>query len=453
MAENCPARRDLDSASIRRVSAVNRARNFLLYIFFGLLLASCIGRGLEVPQSFFDPRPPAEWVFMNAKVVTVDSSFSIKEAVAIKNGRFVAAGTDSEMRRWIGPKTVVVNLGGRTVIPGLIDSHMHATVAGLSWNVELHWESARSLAEGLKQIQAAAKDKPVGTWIVVGGGWAPAQFPERRLPTRAEVDAVAPKHPVYVQYLRQAAVLNSAGLAAVGIDRKAADPQGGRFERDPTSGEPTGVLQGVPAWEFAYAKIPRPTLDQMLQGLRNYFRELNRLGLTSVGDLQTGGVTFEHRRLLADMANRCELSIRLDYYLAPNDPGDELEQLQVAAEEVKSLPANDTFRFAGFAETLIRGTGDGDVLSNPKGFTVEAAAKEKFRNLLRFFAGAGYNFHLHTTQDNTARQLLTVIEEVNRETPFSRQRIAFAHLEDVTPETIARIKKLGGESRFRIGWS
>jgi predicted amidohydrolase YtcJ len=75
---------------------------------------------------------------------------------------------------------------------------------------------------------------------------------------------------------------------------------------------------------------------------------------------------------------------------------------------------------------------------------VEAAAKEKFRNLLRFFAGAGYNFHLHTTQDNTARQLLTVIEEVNRETPFSRQRIAFAHLEDVTPETIARIKKLGG---------
>jgi predicted amidohydrolase YtcJ len=444
MAENCPARRDLDSGSIRRVSAVNRARNFLLYIFFGLLLASCIGRGLEVPQSFFDPRPPAERVFMNAKVVTVDSSFSIKEAVAIKNGRFVAAGTDSEMRRWIGPKTVVVNLGGRTVIPGLIDSHMHATVAGLSWNSELHWESARSLAEGLKQIEATAKDKPVGTWIVVGGGWAPTQFPERRLPTRAEVDAVAPKHPVYVQYLRQAAVLNSAGLAAVGIDRKAADPQGGRFERDPTSGEPTGVLQGVPAWEFAYAKIPRPTLDQMRQGLRNYFRELNRLGLTSVGDLQTGGVAFAHRRLLADMANRGELSVRLDYYLAPNDPGDELEQLQVAAEEVKPLPANDTFRFAGFAETLIRGTGDGDVLSNPKGFTVEAAAKEKFRNLLRFFAGEGYNFHLHTTQDNTARQLLTVIEEVNRETPFSRQRIAFAHLEDVTPETIARIKKLGG---------
>jgi predicted amidohydrolase YtcJ len=444
MAENCPARRDLDSGSIRPVSAVNWARKFLLYIFVGLLLASCIGRGLEVPQAFFDPRPPAERVFVNGKVVTVDSSFSVKEAVAIKNGRFVAVGTDNEMRRWIGPKTVVVTLGGRTVIPGLIDSHMHATVAGLNWNSELHWESARSLADGLKQIEAAAKDKPVGTWIVVGGGWAPTQFPEKRLPTRAELDAVAPKHPVYIQYLRQAAVLNSAGLAAVGIDRKAADPEGGRFERDPSSGEPTGVLQGVPAWEFAYAKIPHPTLDQIRQGLRNYFRELNRLGLTSVGDLQTGGVTFAHRRLLADMASRGELSVRIDYFIAPNDPGDELEQLQLSAEEIRQLPADDMFRFAGFAETLIRGTGDGDVLSNPKGITVETEAKEKFRKLLRFLAGAGYNFHLHTTQDNTARQLLTIIEEVNRETPFSRQRITFAHLEDATPETIARIKKLGG---------
>jgi len=440
MTENgCP-----DSRRANPIFVKSRARELFLCILSALLLASCINRGLDVPQSFFDPRPPAEWVFVSGKVVTVDSSFSVKEALAIKNGRFVAVGTDSEMRRWMGPKTVVVNLGGRTVIPGLIDSHMHATVAGLSWDVELHWESVRSLADGLKRIEAAAKDKPVGTWIVVGGGWAPTQFPEKRLPTRAELDAVAPKHPVYVQYLRQAAVLNSAGLAAVGIDRKTADPLGGRFERDPSSGEPTGVLQGVPAWEFAYAKIPRPTLEQMRQGLRNYFRELNRLGLTSVGDLQTGGVTFAHRRLLADMANRGELSVRLDYYLAPNDPGDELEQLRLAVEEVSQLPGHDMFRFAGFGETLIRGTGDGDVLSNPKGFTVEAEAMEKFRNLLRFLAGAGYNFHLHTTQDNTARQLLTVIEEVNRETPFARQRIAFAHLEDATPETIARIKKLGG---------
>ena len=377
MVESSPDLRDLNSGSASPVSVGSRPRKFLLFILFALLLASCIGHEREVPQSFFDPRPPAELVLMNAKVVTVDSSFSIKEAVAIKNGRFVAVGTDGEMRRWIGPKTAVVNLGGRTVIPGLIDSHMHATVAGLSWDGELHWESVQSLADGLKQIEAAARNKAAGTWIVVGGGWAPGQFAEKRLPTRAELDAVAPKHPVYVQYLRQAAVLNSAGLAAVGIGRQAADPAGGMFERDPSSGDLTGVLQGVPAWEVAYAKIPRLTLEQIRQSLRNCFRELNRLGLTSVGDLHTAGVTFAHRRLLGDMANRGELSLRLDYYVAPNDPGDELEQLRLAAEEVRQLPASDMFRFAGFAETLIRGTGDGDVLSNPKGFTVETEAKGK----------------------------------------------------------------------------
>src|SRR5262249_61044215 len=175
-------------------------------------------------------------------VVTVDASCSIKEGVAIKHGGFVAVGTDGGMRRWIGPRTTVVNLAGRMMISGLIDSHIHATVAGLTWNSELRWELVRSLADGLKQIEAAAKDKPAGTWIVVGGGWAPAQVPEKRVPTRSELDAVAPKHPVYVQYLRQAAVLNSAGLAAARIDSKTADPQGGKFERDPSSGDLPGVL-------------------------------------------------------------------------------------------------------------------------------------------------------------------------------------------------------------------
>jgi predicted amidohydrolase YtcJ len=292
MAEGFPALRYLNSGSSSPVSVGSRPRKFLLFILFASLLGSCIGHEREVAQSFFDPRPPAEWVLMNAKVVTVDSSFSIKEAVAIKNGRFVAVGTDGEMRRWIGRNTAVVNLGGRTMIPGLIDSHIHATAAGLSWDGELHWESVRSLADGLKQIEAAARNKPPGTWIVVGGGWVPGQFAEKRLPTRAELDAIAPKHPVYIQYLRQAAVLNR------------------------------------PVWL------------------------------------------------------RLELIVKRRRY----------------------------------------------ALQNARWLTAEA----------------GYNFHLHTTQDNTARQLLTVIEEVNRETPFARQRIAFAHLEDATPETIARIKKLGG---------
>src|ERR1043166_1844809 len=345
----------------------------------------------------------ADVVLISGKILTVDKNFSIHQAVAIQNGRFVAVGTDQEIRLWIGPKTRVVNLAGRTVIPGLNDSHIHATVAGLTWDTELRWGSTRSLADGLKQIEAAAKEKPPGSWIVVAGGWTPEQFTEKRLPTRVELDAVAPKNPVFVLYLRQAAVLNAAALSAVGINRQSQSPAGGTFERDPKTGELTGVLQGVPAWNYAYKKIPQLTLDKVRDSFRNCFLELNRLGITSISDFHTAGVTFAHRRVLADMSRGGVLTLRMNYYVAPNDPGDELEQLRTLAAEVKQLVDNDTFHFAGFGETLIRGTGDGDVLSNPQGITIDPVAKEKFRKVMRFFAESGYNFHLHTTRSEERR--------------------------------------------------
>ena len=408
-----------------------------------LVLSGCSGREDSYSRSLA-ARTSADLVLRGGKIVTVDGAFSIKEAVAIWDGRFVAVGSDGEIRDYIGPHTRVIELGGKTVIPGLIDSHIHATVAGLSWDAELHWELNRTLADGLRQIATAAQSKKAGSWIVIGGGWVPTQFVERRFPTRAELDAIAPNHPVYVQYLRQGALLNSAALAALGITNQTADPAGGRIDRSPATGALTGWLQGVAAWESAYNKIGHFSIADARQSLRNCFRELNRLGITSVADLQTGGVNFTHRRLLADMARTGELSLRLNYYVAPNEPGDELEQLKVAAEEIKKLGNSDLFRFAGFGETLVRGLGDGDVLSNPQGVQISAQASEKFRAMLSYFAEAGYSFHLHATQDQTARQLLDVIEQVRAATPLARQRIVFAHLEDATAETIARIKKLDG---------
>ena len=417
-------------------------RSLLLLFLVTIGLGSCIGHESEFVRSLAAPGSPAHLVLLNGKILTVDKTFSVKEAVAIRSGRFVAVGSNRDVRARIGPGTRVIDLGGRTLIPGLIDSHIHATVAGLTWDFELHWESTGSLADGLKQIAAAAQSQPAGNWIVVGGGWVATQFPERRLPTRGELDAIAPNHPVYVQYLRQAAVLNSAALTAAGIDRRTPDPPGGKFERHPGTGEPTGVLRGAPAWKYAYHKIPRPTLDRVRESIRNCFRELNRHGITSIGDFQTAGVNFAHRRLLAQMAQTGELALRVNYYVSPNEPGDELEQLRRAAEEIKQLNHNDMFRFAGFGETLIRGTRDG--LSDPKGIQIDPGARKRLRRVTRFFAENGYNFHLHAAHDNTARQLLDILEEVNRQAPFSRHRIAFAHLEDATPETIARIKKLGG---------
>ena len=408
-----------------------------------LVLIGCSGREADYSRSLA-VRIAADMVLRGGKIITVDNAFSIKEAVAIWDGRFVAVGSNGQIRDYIGAHTRVIELDGRTVIPGLIDSHIHATVAGQSWDAELHWEQHRTLADGLRQIAAVVKSKKPGSWIVVGGGWVPTQFVEKRFPTRAELDAIAPNHPVYVQYLRQGALLNSAALTALDITAQTADPAGGRIEKSPAARTLTGWVQDVAAWQSAYNKIGHYSFADARQSLRNCFRELNRLGITSVADLQTGAVNFTHRRLLADMARTGELSVRLNYYIAPNEPGDELEQLKLAAEETRKLGQNDLFRFAGFGETLVRGLGDGDVLSNPQGVQISAQAKEKFRAMLSYFAETGHSFQLHTTQDQTARQLLDVIEQVHATTPLSRQRIIFAHLEDATAETIARIKNLGG---------
>jgi predicted amidohydrolase YtcJ len=402
-------------------------------------LAAC-GGGAEVDFArSLAVKAPADLVLRGGKVITVDGDFSIRQAVAVRDGRFVAVGTDRDIRPFTGPNTRVVDLAGRTVIPGLIDSHVHATADGLRWDAELHWEQMHTLTDGLRQIDAAAKARPPGSWIVVGGGWVPTQFAERRFPTRAEIDTIAPNHPVYIQYLRQGALLNSAGLAAAGITQGVPDPPGGKFERNPNTGEFTGWLQGA-AWEHVYSKIPGPPLDKIRDSLKNCFHELNRVGITSVGDLQTGAVTFAHRRVLSDMARSGELSLRISFYVAPSDTGDELEQLKTAAEEIKPLLQNDRFRFSGFVAAI----GDDDILADPKGITLTPEAKEKFRSVARFFAASEYSFRLNSTHDSSARQLLDVLEQVNAEKPFSPRRIGFAHLEDATPETMARIKKLGG---------
>lgn len=409
----------------------------LTFIVFLLLIAGCGGHEADFARSLA-VKAPADLVLHRGKIVTVDRDFSIREAVAIKDGRFLAVGTERDIRPLIGPGTRVIDLAGRTVIPGLIDSHIHATVAGLSWNTELHWEMTRTLADGLRQISEAVKAKPRGSWIVVGGGWVPTQFAERRFPTRANLDALAPNHPVYIQYLREGALLNSAALAAAGISPGTPDPIGGRFERNPKTGELTGWLQGA-AWQNAYDKIPRPTLDTARLGLINCFRELNRLGVTSISDWHTGGVNFAHRRVLAEMARSGELSLRINFYVAGDEPSAGIEQLKQTVGEIKSLPQNEIFRFGGFVVDRA-----GDALEDGKTDSHVEKAKERFRQTARFFAEGGYNFHLRAANEDSARRLLDVLEEVHSGTPFTRHRIVFAGLDDGTPETIERIKRLGG---------
>ncbi|MGH7886361.1 MAG: amidohydrolase family protein, partial [Candidatus Binatia bacterium] len=164
------------------------------------------------------------------------------------------------------------------------------------------------------------------------------------------------------------------------------------------------------------------------------------LGVTSVGDLHTTDVTFAQRRILAEMARTGELTLRVNFYITPSGAGDEMAQLKLAAAEVKQLPQSDWFRFAGFAADLDDAGGDSDLLADRQGMPLGSDLIEKFRRMVRFFAEGSYPFRLHARQSS---HWLDVIEQVHAVTPLSRQRIAFTDLDEVSAETIQRIKTLG----------
>ena len=158
--------------------------------------------------------------------------------MAIRDGRIVATGTSAAIRTLAGPGTRTIDVQGRTVVPGLIDSHLHAIRAALSFSTEVNWIGARSMEEALGRIRKAAQTMPRGSWLIVAGGWNELQFAEKRRPTQAELEAVAPDNPVYVQLGYGWAMLTDDGLRALKIAGDADIPNGGRLERDAAGGSP-----------------------------------------------------------------------------------------------------------------------------------------------------------------------------------------------------------------------
>ena len=210
--------------------------------------------------------------------------------MAIKDGRFVAVGTDQTSWRTGAQHHAGDRPGGRTVIPGLNDSHLHLIRGGLNYNLELRWDGVPSLADALRMLREQARRTPPPQWVRVVGGWTEFQFAERRMPTLDEINAAAPDTPVFVLHLYDRALLNGAALRAVGYTKDTPDPPGGEIERD-KQGNPTGLLIAKPNAMILYATLakgPKLPPEHQVNSTRHFMRELNRLGVTSVIDAGGG---------------------------------------------------------------------------------------------------------------------------------------------------------------------
>ena len=377
-------------------------------------------------------------ILINGKIVTVDASFSVHEAMAIREGRVAAVGPSAAITKLAGPATRKIDLAGRTVIPGLIDSHMHATRAALSFSTEVNWIGARSLADALGRLREAAHAAKPGAWLIVVTPPATLDaFPERRRPTQQELVTAAPNNPVYVQLAYGWGMLTPLGFEKLGIKSDSDLPRGNRLERD-SSGGLTGVITGNLV-EF-FERLPKPTFEQQVEGTRAFFRELNRLGLTGVVDPGGNNVTPREYQALFKVWRDRQLTVRIAYSVCGMTDGREFEEYQ----NYLALMPN------GFGDAMLHFNGLGEritwAMNGVSGKRPEAD-KEKFYQIVRWGAERGLTVTMHWNSDENVDELLTIFERVNREFPIARLRWTIAHLNDASEATLRRMKALG------VGWT
>src|SRR5258708_3155272 len=227
----------------------------------------------------------------NGNILTVDKDFSVQQALAIGHSEVLATGSSAAMKKLAGDQTRLIDLDGRTVIPGLIDGHIHGIRAALTFGTEVNWIGVPTLKEALEKVRQAGKSQKPGSWIVVAGGWTEEQFEEKRRPNPAEVAAAAADNPVYIQHLYDWLLLTPKAMEALNIREDSDVTPGGKLERDGDN-RPTGVVIGNGnTLGKIFDRLPKPTLDQQVDGSRKFFREMNSLGITGIVD--GGGVGID----------------------------------------------------------------------------------------------------------------------------------------------------------------
>jgi len=374
-------------------------------------------------------------VLFNGKVMTVDAEFSVREALAIADGKVLSAGTSADMKKLADGHTRLIDLGGRTVIPGLTDGHIHGVRAALTFGTEVNWIGVPNLKEALDKIRRAAAAQPAGSWIVVAGGWTEEQFSERRRPTPREVAEAAPENPVYIQHLYDWLLLSPKAIETLNIHGDDDVTPGGKLELG-TDGKPTGiVVAGGGALGKIFDRLPKPTLAQQVEGSKKFFREMNSLGITGIVD--GGGVSMYPASYQAvfKLWHDKELTVRVAYHLCAPKPGSELADLQNLTQLLPQGFGDDMLHFNGPGEILIWADWtDGDI--TPDG-------KAKLAELLRWAASKGYTIQLHWNPDRTVHDLLDVIEDINRDYPVAKLRWTVLHLYNASDDNLKRMKSLG----------
>ncbi|MEU8583292.1 amidohydrolase [Streptomyces abikoensis] len=417
------------------------------------------------------PAAPADLVFVNGSVLTVDSRFTVASALAVTGGHISAVGDRDEVMAHAGPATRIVDLGGGTLLPGINDAHLHGCALGLTMpplSVDVSHPAVRSLTDVAEAVRKAAETTPAGEWIT-GHGWDAGYLAEcvadsSRLPTRHDLDAVSPHHPVLLYSATgHATWVNSAALARAGVDRSTPVPPGGVVVTD-AAGEPTGLLQEG-AQDLVHGALPVLSPEVRADAIRATLRTLARLGITSYtepglgpgGDaLMRGALAHStldvYRRLLADG----ELTARVGVLLLPTGMTSTAEDFIRNLSAMDELPSADPRRLAVLGVKLFAdgipvnktawmhdpyiGGGCGSLCV---GGETDDERVAQITEMIRYTHAAGYQAGVHVTGDRAIDTVVDAFAAAAAERPRPDARHYVIHGDFLTARSMRALARHG----------
>lgn len=416
------------------------------------------------------PPGPADLVVHHAKIITVDKDFTIAEALAVKDGRIVAVGTDEEIFRWVDQgKTKVVDAEGMPVMPGLYDSHVHVAAAAAS-EISAPIPEFKSLEDATAFIKEKAAKLPEDQWILVPYAF-PTRVKEQRFPTRAELDAADSKHPV-LYHAGPAGVANSKALEVSGITKDTKNPAGGIVVKDPATGEPTGMLRGSPALALL-KRVPSLDSDNPPDTRREAMVKLmqlyNRYGITSVADRNTSRESLDQF-----LAIQKEGKLTMRVTISPSfGAGGTREEI---AKKLDGMAGGDhRFGPTGVGDDWIR-VGpiklflDGGMLNGsafmrepwPKGPAYQVVEEDyhgllfiqpdQLRVVLEEGAKRGWQMTAHTAGEGAMDVLLDAYNATNDKTPIKDLRWCITHANFPSKRNLELCKALGVCADVQPAW-
>jgi predicted amidohydrolase YtcJ len=392
----------------------------------------------------------ADLILTNGKIATMAREGEFVQALAVKDGKVLATGSNARILKLRSAATQVVDAGGRTVIPGLNDSHLHVIREGLNYNMELRWDGVTSLKRALAMLKEQAARTPDGAWVKVVGGWNEYQFEEKRLPTLEEINAAVPDKPVFILYLYGLGFLNQKGVRTLGYDSNT-KYKDGEVELD-ANGRPTGKLIAKPNALILYSTLAKTNTlsraDQVNSTLQ-FYRELNRLGVTSAIDAGGGFQNYpDDYGVSLQLAKEGKLTVRTSYYLFAQRAGKELEDFQrwlgmTYPDKNDHMLYPNGFSAEGGGENLVASAADFENFLEPRP-DLSQAMEQDLEPVVSLLVKNRWPFRLHATYGESIDRDLAVIEKVNAKTPLNGLRFIIDHGETITDAQLARIKRLGG---------